>query len=149
MNRIRGAGGFVNFAGRVNGNLNLSRSLGDLKYKQSKQLPPEAQMITAEPDITVINVTPDDEFFVLACDGIWDCLTNQEACDFVRERVLERGLSLEEVIQEVMKRCLASDPRVTQGIGGDNMTFMVVWLKQSLLLPRQQLSQGKSGGGST
>ena len=49
--RIRKAGGFVNQFGRVNGNLNLSRSIGDLKYKQAYFLPPAEQMITAEPDI--------------------------------------------------------------------------------------------------
>ncbi len=36
-------------AGRVNGNLNLSRSIGDLKYKQTPSIPPEFQIITAEP----------------------------------------------------------------------------------------------------
>ncbi len=36
-------------AGRVNGNLNMSRSIGDLKYKQVPSLPPEFQIITAEP----------------------------------------------------------------------------------------------------
>lgn len=51
INRIRRAGGFVNQFGRVNGNLNLSRSIGDLKYKQAFFLPPADQMITAEPDI--------------------------------------------------------------------------------------------------
>lgn len=51
MNRIRKAGGFVNQFGRVNGNLNLSRSIGDLKYKQAYFLPPAEQMITAEPDL--------------------------------------------------------------------------------------------------
>ena len=49
--RIDESGGFVNQFGRVNGNLNLSRSIGDLKYKQVKGLEPSAQMITAEPDI--------------------------------------------------------------------------------------------------
>jgi protein phosphatase 1G len=49
--RIRAAGGFVNAFGRVNGNLNLSRSVGDLKYKQVPGIPPALQMITAEPDI--------------------------------------------------------------------------------------------------
>jgi len=38
--RIRKAGGEV-YDGRVNGNLNLSRSLGDLEYKRDKNLPPE------------------------------------------------------------------------------------------------------------
>ena len=51
MNRIMNAGGFVNQFGRVNGNLNLSRSIGDLKYKQVPGIPPAEQMITAEPDI--------------------------------------------------------------------------------------------------
>jgi len=52
MSRITKAGGFINSFGRVNGNLNLSRSIGDLKYKQTAGLPPSEQMITAEPDIT-------------------------------------------------------------------------------------------------
>ena len=51
MTRITNAGGFVNQFGRVNGNLNLSRSIGDLKYKQVPGIPPAEQMITAEPDI--------------------------------------------------------------------------------------------------
>lgn len=48
----------MNGAGRVNGNLNLSRSLGDLKYKQAKEAPPSAQMITAEPDILTFDIDP-------------------------------------------------------------------------------------------
>jgi hypothetical protein len=51
LNRITNAGGFVNTFGRVNGNLNLSRSIGDLKYKQVPHIIPAEQMITAEPDI--------------------------------------------------------------------------------------------------
>ena len=56
--RIEAVGGFVNGAGRVNGNLNLSRSLGDLKYKQAADAPPAAQMITAEPDVGVFEIDP-------------------------------------------------------------------------------------------
>lgn len=51
LNRITKAGGFVNQFGRVNGNLNLSRSIGDLKYKQVPGVPPAEQIITSEPDI--------------------------------------------------------------------------------------------------
>ena len=82
--------------GRINGNLNLSRSLGDLKYKQVDQIPPEDQMITAEPDVTVTNIRHDDEFVFLGCDGIWDCLSNQHACDLVRS-LLKDGCSLLQV----------------------------------------------------
>lgn len=52
--RIIAAGGFLSEIGgvcRVNGNLNLSRAIGDLKYKANFELPPKEQIITAEPDI--------------------------------------------------------------------------------------------------
>lgn len=38
------ANGFVNHVGRVNGNLNLSRAIGDLKYKQNPDLSPAEQV---------------------------------------------------------------------------------------------------------
>lgn len=45
--RIEAAGGTVNDVGgvaRVNSNLNLSRAIGDLKYKGNTALPPQAQV---------------------------------------------------------------------------------------------------------
>ncbi len=39
---------------RVNGNLNLSRAIGDLKYKGNDQLAPAEQIITAQPDIVKV-----------------------------------------------------------------------------------------------
>ena len=44
---------------------------GDHFYKENKSLPLEEQMITAMPDIQTRVLTDDDEFFVVACDGIW------------------------------------------------------------------------------
>ena len=70
------AGGFI-AEGRVNGSLNLSRALGDMEYKQSP-LPPGEQMVTAMPEIRSLDLEPGHEFILLACDGIWDVLTNQE-----------------------------------------------------------------------
>ena len=66
--RICAAGGFVDF-GRVNGNLALSRAIGDFEFKKSADLPPEQQIVTAFPDVTVHEYTEDDEFLVIACDG--------------------------------------------------------------------------------
>lgn len=71
------AGGYVS-EGRVNGSLNLSRALGDMDFKQSKELLPAEQMITAMPDVRTLKLQPGDEFLILACDGIWEMLTNQE-----------------------------------------------------------------------
>jgi protein phosphatase 2C family protein 2/3 len=66
--RISAAGGFVDF-GRVNGNLALSRAIGDFEFKKSPELSPEQQIVTAYPDVTVHELTDDDEFLVIACDG--------------------------------------------------------------------------------
>jgi serine/threonine protein phosphatase PrpC len=74
--RIYSAGGFVTAEGRVNGNLNLSRSLGDFEYKGNPDLPPERQIITANPDVKSVQLTPQDEFLILACDGVWDILSS-------------------------------------------------------------------------
>jgi len=147
--RIEKAGGFVNVNGRINGNLNLSRSIGDMKYKQVGSLLPSEQMITAEPDITVTEILPTDKFFTLACDGVWDVLSNQEICDFISERlyptgkpltfviktspfqgVLAKPMELTEIVSDVFLHCVAEDPKRTQGIGGDNMTCMIIQLNQ-------------------
>lgn len=66
--RITAAGGFVDF-GRVNGNLALSRAIGDFEFKKSAELAPEQQIVTAYPDVVVHDLGDDDEFLVLACDG--------------------------------------------------------------------------------
>ena len=66
--RICAAGGFVDF-GRVNGNLALSRAIGDFEFKKSADLSPEQQIVTAFPDVIQHTITDDDEFLVIACDG--------------------------------------------------------------------------------
>jgi len=124
MSRITKAGGFINSFGRVNGNLNLSRSIGDLKYKQTAGLPPSEQMITAEPDITQIKLREGDEFIILGCDGIWDCLANDAAVKYVRERIDTK--SPKEIGIEMLDDIVSHDPKSTQGIGGDNMTVLII-----------------------
>lgn len=129
--RIESAGGFVSNLGgmsRVNGNLNLSRAIGDLKYKANKELHAKHQIITAEPDIEEAEIQPGDEFLLLACDGIWDVLTNQEAIDFVRKG-LESGKTCSEVSCDILDHCIATDPKESRGIGCDNMTCAVVRFK--------------------
>jgi hypothetical protein len=70
--RITAAGGFVDF-GRVNGNLALSRAIGDFEFKKSADLAPEQQIVTAYPDVMVHDLGQDDEFLVIACDGKCFC----------------------------------------------------------------------------
>ncbi|ORZ20362.1 phosphatase 2C-domain-containing protein [Absidia repens] len=123
--RIKNAGGHVEF-GRVNGNLALSRALGDFEFKQRDDLGPEEQAVTADPDITEHRITEKDDFVIIACDGIWDCMTNQEAVNFVRAE-LSKEKPHKEICETMMDHCLASEMGA-DGLGCDNMTVILVAL---------------------
>jgi serine/threonine protein phosphatase PrpC len=129
--RILAAGGFLSEIGgvcRVNGNLNLSRAIGDLKYKQNSGLHPRDQIITAQPDVRHVKLEPGkDRFLLLACDGVWDVMTNQEAVDFISAR-LDEGRSASQAACDLIDACLAPDPKEARGVGCDNMTAIVVLL---------------------
>ncbi|KAI3384639.1 hypothetical protein SNEBB_009386 [Seison nebaliae] len=123
--RINTAGGFVEF-GRVNGNLALSRALGDFSFKTNSMLNPEEQMVTAYPDINTRHLTEDYEFIVIACDGIWDVMTNEEVLNFVRLRIAQ-GHEPGTICEQLMNKCLA--PRFhVDAVGCDNMTVVIVCL---------------------
>ncbi|PWW71941.1 protein phosphatase 2C [Tuber magnatum] len=123
--RICAAGGFVDF-GRVNGNLALSRAIGDFEFKRSADLPPEQQIVTAFPDVAIHEVSDDDEFLVIACDGIWDCKSSQAVIEFVRRGIAAKQ-ELHTICENMMDNCLASSSE-TGGVGCDNMTMIVVAL---------------------
>ncbi|KAJ4718658.1 Protein phosphatase 2C family protein [Melia azedarach] len=123
--RILKAGGFIQ-VGRVNGSLNLARAIGDVEFKQNKTLPAEKQIVTAYPDINIVELCHDDEFLVLACDGIWDCLSSQQLVDFVREQ-LANETKLSVICERVFDRCLAP---MAGGEGCDNMTMILVQFKK-------------------
>ena len=128
--RIYKADGWIS-DGRVKGNLNLTRGFGDLEYKQNKNLKPEEQMITANPDIKVINFTNDIDFVIIGCDGIWDCLKNQEACDFVSKRLKDNpDIKISKIVEEMMDEIVAKDLYNETGVGCDNMTCIVIVFKK-------------------
>ncbi|OAA68057.1 protein phosphatase [Niveomyces insectorum RCEF 264] len=123
--RITAAGGFVDF-GRVNGNLALSRAIGDFEFKKSAELSPEQQIVTAFPDVTVHDLGDNDEFLVVACDGIWDCQSSQAVVEFVRRGIAAKQ-DLDKICENMMDNCLASNSE-TGGVGCDNMTMVVIGL---------------------
>lgn len=84
--RIQAAGGWVEF-NRVNGNLALSRALGDFVFKKNENKSVEDQIVTALPDVENRIIHEDLEFVVLACDGIWDVMSNEEVVSFIRTRI--------------------------------------------------------------
>ncbi|KAG6488077.1 probable protein phosphatase 2C 52 [Zingiber officinale] len=70
--RIEDAGGFVIWAGtwRVGGVLAMSRAFGNRLLKQ---------FVVAEPEIQEQVVDGESEYLVLASDGLWDVVTNEDA----------------------------------------------------------------------
>merc|ERR1712161_170890 len=72
-----------------------------------------------------MGLRPDeDEFLLLGCDGIWDCLTNEQAVNFVQARI-ETQTPID-IGAAMLDEIVSDDPRITQGIGGDNMTIMII-----------------------
>lgn len=117
--RVRHAGGFVEM-GRVCGNLAVSRALGDFQYKDSPALPPEQQKITAAPDISQFPRNPEDQFVVLACDGVWDVMSNQQVVKFVSDH-LKAGKAPELICELLLDHCLAKNSK-------DNMSVIIIAL---------------------
>jgi protein phosphatase 1G len=115
---------------RVNGNLNLSRAIGDLEYKKNLDLQPHEQMITSTPDILRMERSSDDEFIILGCDGVWDVLSNDDCVHFVRSRLVE-GKAIKDICEEIADECLSPDPKATQGIGADNITCIIVDIRKT------------------
>ena len=67
-------------------------------------------MITANPDVVEEDLTKDINFIVLACDGIWDCMTNQECVDFISERLKkDPNYKLSKIIEEMFDSIIAPD----------------------------------------
>lgn len=79
--RVIAAGHMVE-DGRVDGIIAISRAIGDWEYKNAN-IEPEKMAVSAFPDISKTPLTKDIDFVLCACDGIWDCMTSQQAIDFV------------------------------------------------------------------
>jgi protein phosphatase PTC2/3 len=59
------------------GDLAMSRALGDFKFKKNKSLIPENQIVTANPEVTVHDITGEDEFMDIACDRTFHNITSR------------------------------------------------------------------------
>lgn len=86
IKRIEAAGSVIT-EGRVDGNLNLTRSLGDLKYKTKEGLTPEEFPITANPDTYAYDLDAECDFIIMGCDGVWEQKSNDEMIDYLYDKL--------------------------------------------------------------
>jgi len=83
---LKAAGEFVE-DNRVNGVLNLSRSLEDHEYKQDKKLKPEQQVNNFITDEKVEIKTHKEDFMKIACGGVMEMLEYQKVVDFIYSKI--------------------------------------------------------------
>ena len=109
--RIEKAGGTVMMQ-RVNGSLAVSRALGDFDYKRADNLKATEQLVSPEPEITVQDREPSsDEFLLLACDGIFDVMSNDEVVAYVSHH-LKLTDDLTKICSDLIDTCLNKVPCV-------------------------------------
>lgn len=156
--RVYEAGGFVR-GGRVEGDLAVSRGLGDFRFKQdvlygamgdgyvsfsqyddarsrkggsgpTSVKSPEDQKVSPMPDIVVQNRNGQhDEFVILACDGIFDVQTNHECIGLATEIFGQGESDLGLICEEFLDVCLEKGSK-------DNMTTLIV------KMPAQVVGEG-------
>ena len=119
--RVTKAGGTVK-SKRVDGDLAVSRAFGDFIYKGDCERPYNEQKITVEPDILLYpRDIQNDEFIVLACDGIWDVATSNQCSEFVQSLLADGETNFAAICEEAIDICFERGSR-------DNMTMMLVAL---------------------
>ena len=87
VKRIQKNKGNIQF-GRVGGNLAITRAFGDFEFKIIEELKQRNNLIVSEPEIRCHLIDPnEDEFIVMASDGLFDKFKSQEACDVIRKYI--------------------------------------------------------------
>jgi len=111
--RVANAGGLI-LNNRVNGVLAVTRALGDSYMKD---------LVTGHPYTTETVIQPDlDEFIILACDGLWDVCSDQEAVDLVRSQQ-DPVAAAKQLVDHALAR-----------FSTDNLSCMIVRFNKSALL---------------
>lgn len=92
--------------------LAMSRALGDVLAHQVG--------VTSEPDHTVVELTPQDRFIILASDGVWEFISSKEAVDIAAQYETAEE-SCRQLVDEAYQRWLTEEEGVV-----DDITAVVV-----------------------
>lgn len=140
--RIEASGGYV-YDGYLNGLLNVARALGDWHMEGLKGSGSDGGPLSAEPELMTRQLTEEDEFIIIGCDGIWDVFRSQNAVDFARRRLQEHNdpvMCSKDLVDEALKRK-----------SGDNLAVIVVCFQseppRNLVAPRPRVHRSISADG--
>ncbi|KAJ0984803.1 hypothetical protein J5N97_003159 [Dioscorea zingiberensis] len=104
--RVESLGGYID-DGYLNGQLGVTRALGDWHLEGMKTIGEPGGPLSAEPELKLITLTKDDEFLIVGSDGIWDVFSNQNAVDFTRRKLQEHNdvkRCCKELVEEAIRR---------------------------------------------
>jgi len=122
--RIEAVGGYVSEdePPRLDGNLAVSRGLGDFEYKGSTVRPPAEQKVSCIPDIYEARGLAPGSVCVLCCDGVYDVMTSHDVAALVHSELAEDPQKdLGEIATRIVRESLEKQSR-------DNVTAMIVQL---------------------
>jgi len=116
--RIKKAGGHIHpqtgalISRKGERTLAVARTIGDVGYKKNKLISKKDQIVSALPDVMSQTIDPTWQFMLLACDGIWDILTNEQAIDFVLHGIAS-GHGPQKICMDLCDRCMGSMDNTT------------------------------------
>jgi serine/threonine protein phosphatase PrpC len=119
--RMESVGGFVR-RGRALGVLSVSRALGNNDLKQQVE-----GAVIASPEIQTVQLEQDDEFILIACDGLYDVMSSQESVDFIRNTMSRLDKSISSLHKRLQVACTALvNHAITVRFSTDNISIILV-----------------------
>ena len=100
--RVERDGGKIEYD-LVNGEIAVTRSIGDIDPETGNKI----RGLTAQPDVYCYSITEEDEFLVIACDGLWDVFKSQEAVTYARKSLEELNdvvKTAEDLVKEALRK---------------------------------------------
>jgi serine/threonine protein phosphatase PrpC len=102
--------------------LSLSRAIGDRFAKP---------VVTSEAEIMTFPIVEgDDQFVVLASDGLWDVMTSQEVVDYVQEVLNSESKEFSQLDKRKEMAKIVASEALERG-SADNVCVLVLWLQNS------------------
>lgn len=87
--------------------------------------------VLAEPEISTRQLNENDEFILLACDGLYDVMSNDDAVNMIHDCLYKQNMNAQQTTQHIVNHC------INQLNTRDNVTAIVVKLRDTPA-PKQQ-----------